>query len=127
MSWEPKYSRKERPMKDTNCGQHCVAMVTHLPVGVIEAFLGTRRGTTFKQITGACRWFGLDCDVSENKFIRGMTLPKLCLIHTSQHFSVYFDGKIYCPDIGIWNHEPNSPKFLKSRILSYFKIEIPTI
>lgn len=89
--WKPIHS-KQMP-HERNCGQHCVSMITGLPVSMISQFLKKSKGTSSKDVAGALLWFGYYCDPLMNKY-KGK-LPKLCIVHYANHWCLHYDGMIY--------------------------------
>lgn len=123
-AWRPKFSSQGR--KERNCGVHCVAMVTHLPVSVISEQVRKFKGTSAEDVALMLYWFGVTSDRKLTRYVDGMRLPQLCILHVQNHWCLYFDpsnsgyGMIYDSCIGIF---PRSED--KRRIKNYLKIEIP--
>lgn len=114
MSWMPQYSRQLK--HERNCGQHCVAMITHLSVELICKEVGHNKGTHPEDLRKMLWWFGV-----ESEFITsGGFLPRLCIIHIKHHWAVYFDGIVYDSCLGI---KPIGE--YRYKIKRFIKIEVP--
>lgn len=121
--WTPKYSYQTQ--KEHNCGQHCVAMITGLPVSVISFELGNNRGTHTHEIARMLWWFGIEADRELTRFKKGMRLPDLCIIHVRHHWAIFFrdireEEFIYCSNTGIW---PDIKRY--GKIKSFLTIQKP--
>lgn len=123
-NWEPKLFMQTK--KEKNCGQYCVAMITHIPPEVIIREL--KKGSTYvREMEPMLRWFGVECSFTPMKYIKGMILPDLCILAITGHWCIYFKGYIYCPDIGKVTFEEYISCTRKFRIQSFFKLEIPKV
>lgn len=78
-NWKPKISVQLD--SERNCGQHCVAMITHLPVSLVSEFLLTNIVTSAKKVCGVLRWFGYYAGDSKVLWRRLEGLPELCILH----------------------------------------------
>lgn len=86
--YSPKHSRQGKSRKEQNCGQHCIAMICNLPVGVVNAQIGHTRGTTARSVEDLLRWFGMEYSCYEKPVVGG--LPELCIAHVVHHWIVIF-------------------------------------
>lgn len=118
--WTPKFSRQG--IKERNCGQHCVSMITHLPVDLICKEFKKYKGTHIKDVSGMLRWFGVDCDVTLTKYRKGDILPDLCVAHVRGHWHIIHRGRAYDSCVGVFEAENDT-----RRLISYFKVQEPKL
>jgi hypothetical protein len=102
------YAPKLVLQKKNQCGQTCVAIITHLPVEMICAEFKRRGGTTVKDVSGMLRWYGWESDVTVTRLRDYRLLPQLCVMDLavkgrswSGHFAVFFEGTVYEPGFHI--------------------------
>jgi len=100
--------RPEQRQKDRNCGQHCVNFITGLGIELISDFIGRNGGTSSKDLTGALRWFGYECEEyvrlksprasSERKLL---FMPQLGILNiSSEHWTILFEGYVFDSCLG---------------------------
>jgi hypothetical protein len=114
-----------QPETARQCGQHCVAMIAGISlVESIVAFEGKKAGTTTKQVVAALAKLGYTAP-SRLQLIKGeVELPQQCILklawpkQSGWHWVVYDAGKIYCPDLGIYDYK-DEPALSGGRFTSY--------
>lgn len=114
--WNPKYSKQG--MKERNCGQHCIAMITHIPVEIICSEINRRKGTYTRELPQFLRWFGYDCENYEE----GWKVCDLAILYVQHHWCLYWRGMIWDSCGGIWKASED-----KRRIKGFIKVEVPKI
>lgn len=117
MSWEPKFSIQGN---ERTCGLHCVAMITHLPYEFIKKEYPYLKGTSEYKVRMMLGMLGYETDFEWKKFVKGMKLPDLCILHVANHWCIHFKGMIYDSNIGIFDIRED-----RRRIKHFIKVEIP--
>jgi hypothetical protein len=100
-----------QPETARQCGQHCVAMVADITIAEsIAAFDGKKCGTTTKQVVGALAKLGYNAPPRLQLIKKVVELPQQCILKLQWpgqggwHWVVYDSGKIYCPDVGMYDY-----------------------
>ena len=106
--WSPTFSSQGK--KERNCGLHCVAMITGLPIQLVAEQIGRNGPTNEIQLQEALRWFGWDSGLFLNKCRHFELLPKLCILDLHRprkwngHWSVWYDGVIWDSCVGVYDN-----------------------
>ncbi len=110
-----------QPM-DGVCGQSCVAMLAGTTIAEVSAEMGLREWqATMGKMISSLNYYGID----HNDIIRytegePVTLPKCALLMEKMgrfcHYLLYFDGKYYDPNDGVFED------YDQSKLLGYLEI-----
>lgn len=121
-----------QPENSRSCGQHCIAMITGLPLEEVIAAVGHDRGTYTKDVIRGFNALGLKVPISRLKPIRkNAVLPQRCILkikwlgHKRGHWVAYENGMIYDP-IGFihpYHTEAYSAYKVPGKITAYLPIE----
>lgn len=122
----------EQKPKESNCGHHCVSMITKLPIDVITEEMKKKKGTQIQDVSWVIRRFGYDCDVTLSKFLSIRDLPELAVLcsrvpqgsRRGSHWSIYFRGEIWDSCVGVFTANQSNLKLLSYNITKYFKVYI---
>lgn len=86
--------------RDGLCGQGCVAMLAG--VSIEEVITLMKAKTSLSKVIEALDYYGIrHSDKMVYKLKKDQKLPKCCIINTSGHLILFYDGKYYDPSIGI--------------------------
>lgn len=122
----------EQKEKERNCGQHCVSMITKLPVELISAEIGKKTGTDLKDISFILRRFGYDCDVTYTKFLTIASLPELAILNMRApqgkrrggHWAIHWKGDVWDSCLGVQKLTYEYLKEYKLNITKYFQVYV---
>ncbi|CAK7006903.1 DUF1905 domain-containing protein [Tissierella carlieri] len=85
---------------DRLCGQGCVAMLAG--VSIDEVIILMKAKTSLSKVIEALDYYGIGhSDKMVYKLKKDHKLPKCCIINTSGHLILFYDGKYYDSSIGI--------------------------
>lgn len=103
-SAEHSYAPKHIMQLPKQCGQTCVAIITHLPVDFIVKEFNRKSGTTKFDVYKMLSLLGWDCAINVTPLRDYRMLPQLSLMDLrvkgrsyGGHWAVCFEGMVYDP------------------------------
>jgi hypothetical protein len=96
------------------CGQSVIAMLADVSVDEVIEVMQTDKGTSVSAIDEALAYYGFKHSKSRKRYYESVNLPDICILSLQLpgygHWSLYYQGTFYDPELGILNELPSKAK-----------------